>query len=182
RQDPNIIMVGEIRDGETADMAVRAALTGHLVFSTLHTNDAAGALARLMDMGVEPFLLASSMVAVLAQRLARRLCPRCREPYTLEQGSPERLGLPLPEGPLILHRAKGCPHCGRTGYVGRLPLLELMPLTEGLRDLISRRAPATVLGTKARQEGMGILLEDGIRKALEGETSLEEVRRVALTD
>ena len=182
RQDPNIIMVGEIRDAETADIAVRAALTGHLVLSTLHTNNAAGALARLADMGVERFLLASSVAGVVAQRLVRRLCSRCREPYTLPAGVPERIGLPLPGGPVTLHRAKGCPNCTGTGYAGRLPIFEMITITETLRQLITGGAPASALAAAARTEGMPNLLADGIAKALEGETTLEEVRRVALAD
>ncbi|MGE5591126.1 MAG: GspE/PulE family protein [Bacillota bacterium] len=182
RQDPNIIMVGEIRDRETAEIAVRAALTGHLVFSTVHTNDAASTLTRLADMGVEPFLLASAVSGVLAQRLARRLCPHCREPYTLEPGDSARAGLALPGGPVQLHRARGCPHCQGTGYRGRLPLFELMPVTEPIRDLVAKGAPASALAAAARAEGMDTLLHDGLARALAGETSLDEVRRVAFTD
>lgn len=182
RQDPNIIMVGEIRDRDTAEIAVRAALTGHLVFSTLHTNDAAGAVTRLADMGVEPFLLASAVSGVLAQRLARRLCPQCREPYTMEPGSPARAGAPLPDGPVRLYRARGCPHCQGTGYRGRLPFFELMPVTEPIRDLVAKGAPASALAAAARAEGMDTLLYDGLARALSGETSLDEVRRVAFAD
>jgi len=182
RQDPNIVMVGEIRDRETAEIAVRAALTGHLVFSTLHTNEAAGALTRLADMGVEPFLLASAVSGVLAQRLARRLCPQCRETYALEPGNPVRTGLPLPDGPVQVYRAHGCAHCQQTGYRGRLAFFELMSVTEPLRDLVAKGAPTSAVAAAARAGGMATLAQDGVARALAGETSLDEVRRVAFTD
>ena len=182
RQDPNIIMVGEVRDAETADIAIRSALTGHLVLSTLHTNDAAGTITRLIDMGVEPFLLSSSIIGVIAQRLTRLLCPRCKEPYELSPDDPYRGLAKFPDGPTKLFRAKGCPECNRTGYKGRIALFELMPVTTPLRELINKRAPAAVLYEQAVREGMRTLLQDGVEKALQGLTSLQEVFRVAYTE
>ncbi len=180
RQDPNIIMVGEVRDGETADIAIRAALTGHLVFTTLHTNDAPGAITRLIDMGVEPFLTASSVLGVVAQRLVRVICPDCKQAYTPEPNSPERLFLGRgPDDKLTLHRGTGCLRCGQTGYRGRLAIHEVMPVTPAIRELITRRASAGELSALARQEGMTTMREDGIAKALAGKTTVEEVMRVA---
>lgn len=176
RQDPDVIMIGEIRDGETADIAVRAATTGHLVFSTLHTNDAAGALLRLVDMGVEPFLVASSVIGVLAQRLVRRICSRCKTTYFLPEHAPERLF--LGEGPVILYKGEGCQECGHTGYKGRVAILEILRVTSGIRDLIMQKATAEQIKQKAREEGMLTLLEDGILKVKEGITTVEEVMRV----
>jgi type IV pilus assembly protein PilB len=181
RQDPNIIMVGEIRDEETAQIAVRAALTGHLVLSTLHTNDAPGTLSRLLDMGVEPFLVASSVIGVVSQRLARRLCPACSEPFTLPEGAPERWSMQLPSGPLSLRRAKGCPDCGYTGFRGRIALFELMPVTREIRELVASRASSDEIRQVAAVQGMRSLLQDGVDKALAGLTTLEEVQRVAFS-
>ncbi|MFC1671883.1 GspE/PulE family protein [Planctomycetota bacterium] len=177
RQDPDIVMVGEIRDLETADIAVQAALTGHLVFSTLHTNDAASTLARLMDLGIAPFLLAASITGVIAQRLIRRLCPKCREEY--EAGPSVINSFGLDERGVTLYRAKGCKACKGTGYSGRTGLFEVMEVTESIKDLIVKNAPASAIMTKAKEEGMKPLLEDGVEKALRGETSIEEVARVA---
>ncbi|HEY3313988.1 MAG TPA: ATPase, T2SS/T4P/T4SS family [Bacillota bacterium] len=182
RQDPNIIMVGEVRDAETADIAIRSALTGHLVLSTLHTNDASGTITRLIDMGVEPFLLSSSIIGVVAQRLARLLCPRCKEPYELPADDPHRGLAKFPEGPVKLYRAKGCPECGKSGYRGRAAIFELMPVTAAVRELITKRAPAAALYEQAVREGMRPLLQDGVEKALKGLTSVEEVFRVAYTE
>jgi type IV pilus assembly protein PilB len=180
RQDPNIIMVGEIRDGETADIAIRAALTGHLVFTTLHTNDAPGAITRLIDMGVEPFLAASSVLGVVAQRLVRVICPDCKQPYTPGPNSPERLFLGCgPDDNLVLHRGTGCLRCAQTGYRGRLAIHEVMPVTPAIRELVTRRASTGELAALARQEGMTTMREDGIAKALAGRTTVEEVMRVA---
>ena len=176
RQDPDVIMVGEIRDGETADIAIRSALTGHLVFSTLHTNDAIGAVARLIDMGVEPFLIASSLRGVLAQRLVRRLCPHCRREAQPSEAVVKRLGHKLSEH----HRfweATGCRECRDTGYQGRMGIFELITVDERLRDAISNRASTTklleVLGDRHVP-----MWEDGYRKAAAGQTTLEEVLRV----
>ncbi len=183
RQDPDVIMVGEIRDGETADIAVRAALTGHMVLSTLHTNSAAGAPGRLLDMGVEPFLLASSLSGVLAQRLVRRLCPRCRETYVPDREDPdyqllEQSGL----AGATLYRPRGCGHCDRTGYAGRLALVELLPVNAEIRELITRREHAALILEAARKAGMRTLWEDGLQKVTEGLTSLEQVKKVAFME
>ncbi len=179
RQDPDIIMVGEIRDTETAEIAVQSALTGHMVFSTLHTNDAAGALTRLVEMGIEPFLAASSIVGVLAQRLVRNLCPHCREVY---QPSPELLreaGLPqgLPTGGR-LYRAVGCDQCMDIGYRGRSGIYELLAIDEKVRDLLLRNQDAGAIKRASLAAGMTSLREAGIAKALAGETSIEEILRV----
>lgn len=183
RQDPDVMMVGEIRDGETADIAVRAALTGHIVLSTLHTNQAAGAPGRLTDMGVEPFLLASSLAGILAQRLVRRLCPRCRAPYEV---TPEDPDYPLlaPEGMegATLFRPTGCGLCDRTGYSGRIALVELMPVTAAIRACMTGRAPAADLQAEACRAGMRTIWQDGLRKARAGLTTLDQVKRVAFAE
>ncbi|MFU8855732.1 MAG: type II secretion system ATPase GspE [Deferrisomatales bacterium] len=179
RQDPDVIMVGEIRDGETAEIAIQASLTGHLVLSTLHTNDAAGAVTRLVDMGVEPFLVSSSVLAILAQRLVRVLCPACREPYLPPPEGLAELGLhasDLPEG--HLYRAKGCPHCMQTGYRGRSGIYELLTVDERIRNLIMKGADSATIKEEARRGGMLTLRDDGTRKLLRGITSAEEVLRV----
>lgn len=180
RQDPNIVMVGEIRDAETADIAIRAALTGHLVFSTLHTNDAPGAVTRLIDMGIEPFLVASSVLGVVAQRLVRLVCPDCKQFYTPEPDSRERLFLGLePAAAVRLFRGAGCSRCGYTGYRGRMSIHEVMPVTAAIRELINKRASSDEVAALARAEGMRTMREDGISKALEGLTTIDEVMRVA---
>jgi general secretion pathway protein E len=179
RQDPDVILVGEIRDLETAEIAIQSALTGHLVFSTLHTNDAASAVTRLIDMGVEPFLVSSSVCAIMAQRLVRRLCPNCREAYTPEESSLQRLGLGPEFNGRELYRGTGCEQCGQTGYRGRVGIFELMPLTTELKNLILTTSEAGQIKDKALKTlGMRTLREDGLRKVLAGETSLEEVFRV----
>ncbi len=177
RQDPDIIMVGEIRDRETAEIAIQAALTGHMVFSTLHTNDAAGALTRLVEMGVEPFLAASSIVAVLAQRLVRKLCPECREAYQADETLKQELGLPL-EQEVQLYRPGGCDACLGIGYRGRTGIYELLVLDEKVRDLLMQGKDAASIAASAMERGMRPLRADGIDKALKGETSIEEVLRV----
>jgi len=191
RQDPNIIMVGEIRDRETTDLAIQASLTGHLVFSTLHTNSASGALPRLLDMQAEPFLLASSMTAVVAQRVARRICEHCREEYTpppeVVQDIKKVLGSLYdawlksrpPSTPPSLHRGKGCTECSDTGYSGRIAIFEVMPVSEKIGRLILERSPAGVIEKMALEEGMILMKQDGYLKVLEGITSIEEVLRVA---
>ncbi len=180
RQDPNVVMVGEIRDRETADIAVRAALTGHLVFSTLHTNDAIGAITRLIDMGVESFLVASSVLGVVAQRLVRTLCPECKEAYPLAAEAAERVFMGLdPQTPVTLYRGAGCAHCNFTGYRGRLAIHEVIALTPDLRAAVARQAPADELFAKARSTGFVTMKEDGITKALAGQTTVEEIIRVA---
>jgi general secretion pathway protein E len=174
RQDPDIIMVGEIRDPETLEMAVQAALTGHLVFSTLHCNDAAGAAARCIDMGLEPFLLTSSVIAIMAQRLVRKICPSCKvaEPCSVELA--ERLEI---EPGTPLYRGQGCEKCRSTGYQGRLAVFELMKLTEPLKQLIHRKESASTIRQEALTEGMVSLRQDAIRKVVAGQTTPEEVFR-----
>ena len=180
RQDPNIIMVGEIRDAETADAAVRAAMTGHLVFSTLHTNDAAGAVARLLDLGVPPFLVAASLLGVVAQRLVRLVCQECRQSYRpAEHTAEEMLLKDVPEGKRSFVKGCGCAACGQTGYRGRQAIYEVMPVTSRLRQLIQEKAAAYEIAAAAREEGMHTMSEDGVAKAAAGLTSLSEVVRVA---
>jgi type IV pilus assembly protein PilB len=181
RCDPDIVMVGEIRDRETALIAIESALTGHLVLSTLHTNDAPGALSRLTEMGIEPFLTSSAVDAVLAQRLARRLCSHCKEPYTATREMLRKNDFP-PEvcdrDDVVLHRAKGCSRCNNTGYKGRLGLYEVMIVSEAIRRLTVERKSADEIGRVAAAEGMKSLREDGIDKVLLGMTSVEEIARV----
>lgn len=180
RQDPNIIMVGEIRDHDTALIATEASLTGHLVLSTLHTNDAAGAAPRLLDMGIEPFLVSSSLLGVLAQRLVRVLCPKCREAYELPPEAVQRLNLPigLEAGPLVAYRPKGCPACDHKGYKGRIGVFELLVVTDEIRRLILRQAPAVEIAKVAKEQGMLTMLQDATSKVLQGITSMAEVFRV----
>ena len=175
RQDPDVIMIGEIRDLETAQIAVQASLTGHLVLATLHTNDTASAVTRLTDMGVEPFLLSSSLIGVLAQRLVRCLCADCREAY-----APDAAELKLLDGaaPAILYRPRGCPACGQSGYRGRTGVYELMKVDDEMRRLIHDRASEQLLWQRAQQTGMRSLRQDGIRLVVSGKTSLEELLRV----
>ncbi len=183
RQDPDVIMVGEVRDLETAETAIRAALTGHLVFSTLHTNDAPGAVTRLIDMGVEPFLVASSVLGTMAQRLVRRICPHCREPEQISEDVLERLGAPREKIRLWrFEKGGGCPECKDTGYRGRTCITELMVMSEPLRSLVVNKAPSSKLKLKARELGMRTLREDGLEKAGRGVTTLAEVLRVTQRD
>jgi type IV pilus assembly protein PilB len=178
RQDPDVIMVGEIRDLETAETAIRAALTGHLVFTTLHTNDASGALTRLMDMGVEPYMTSSSVLGALAQRLVRTICPKCKESYPAEEKVIDNLALSKTED-LFFFRGKGCNNCRQTGYKGRNALFEFLVVNDPIRDLILKRAPSTMIKDAARETlGMKTLWEDGIDKVLKGITTIEEVSRV----
>jgi len=179
RQDPDIIFVGEIRDRETADMAVRSALTGHLVFSTLHTNDAPGALTRLVDIGIEPYLVASSTIAVLAQRLVRKICDACKEPFAPSKATLLEWGLDE-KGKYSFYRGKGCKKCRDSGYSGRIGIYELMILDDVIRERLMSRAPSTAIKEAAVAAGMITLRQDGLRKALDGITTLEEVARVAL--
>jgi type II secretory ATPase GspE/PulE/Tfp pilus assembly ATPase PilB-like protein len=181
RQDPNVVMVGEIRDFETAEIAIRAAMTGHVVFSTLHTNDAVGGITRLLDMGIEPFLLASVVRAFLAQRLVRTICTQCKEPAAYEPEYLKELGFPwTPEA--VLYRGKGCEHCRQTGYRGRVAIYELCVLTEHLRRLVVKKATGTEMKARAVQDGMGTLRGDGWRRVLAGQTTVEEVLRVTQAD
>ncbi|HIJ70493.1 MAG TPA: Flp pilus assembly complex ATPase component TadA [Planctomycetes bacterium] len=178
RQDPNIIMVGEIRDRETADIAIRAALTGHLVFSTLHTNDSAGAVTRLIDMGVEPFLLASSLEGVLAQRLVRRICPKCRSRYKPDEALVRRLSNSVTiDSDAELYHGTGCDECNNTGMRGRIGIFELLRISDKLRKLIASR-PTTEKIVKAAGPGLVSMRHDGIEKILTGITTAEEVLRV----
>ena len=177
RQDPNVILVGEIRDLETAEIAIQASLTGHLVFSTLHTNDAASAITRLVDMGVEPFLVASSLVAVLAQRLVRVLCTECREPYELSPPELSELGLPPSSSPVPAFKPGGCASCNFTGYHGRLGIFELMLVDDAIRSMVSQNIDSKSVKHAAQKEGMRTLRSDGARKVLEGVTSVAEVMR-----
>lgn len=184
RQDPDIIMVGEIRDKETTELAIRAALTGHLVFSTLHTNDASGTLPRLLDMGAEPFLLASSMTCVVGQRVVRRLCLKCKEEYkpvsAVITDMKTVLGNLYPKKEkLKLYRGKKCEACNQTGYSGRIGIFEVLPVTEKIGRLILERAPASKIEKQAREEGMVTMKQDGYLKSIEGVTTIEEVLRVA---
>ena len=176
RHDPDIVMVGEIRDGETANIAIRAALTGHLVFSTLHTNDAPGAVTRLVDMGVEPFLLASSLEGVLAQRLVRKICTRCKEEYTPDDSMVAMLG--IEDSNMKYFHGKGCNDCNNTGYSGRKGIFELLRLNGKIRELITQKAPADVIG-KAGSDDHISMLESGIKMIAKGITTPEEVLRVA---
>lgn len=179
RASPDIVMVGEIRDHETAQIAIEAALTGHLVLSTLHTNDAPGAISRLTEMGIEPFLIASSIDCVQAQRLARRLCPKCKESYTADAELVEAMGVKSDE-PLTLYRPKGCPKCNNTGYKGRVGLYEVMLMSEAIEKLTVERATAEEIKRVAIEEGMLTLREDGIAKVVQGHTSYEEILRVVV--
>lgn len=185
RQDPDVIMVGEMRDTETATIAMEAALTGHLVLSTLHTNDAPSAPNRLIDMEVEPFLISSSIIGILAQRLVRQICPHCKESYSSTREALIRLGLPIPEdvgietnGEITLFRGKGCDHCKQGGYRGRTGVHELMVLNDPIRDKILEKAPSHTLRHLAMQNGMKTIQMDAVQKILMGVTSVDEVIRV----
>lgn len=182
RHDPDVIMVGEIRDQETAQLAVRAALTGHLVLSTVHTNDAPGAVTRLINMNVEPFLVSSSLVGVIAQRLVRCICEDCKSPFTIPDGLRKRLisaGVALPEQAWY---GKGCKHCRETGYWGRIAVFEVMTMTPDLGNLVVANVPTAALCEQARKDGMTGMLEDGLDKVGRGITTLEEVLRIAVLE
>lgn len=183
RHDPDVILVGEIRDLETAENAIQASLTGHLVFSTLHTNDAAGAYTRLVDMGVEPFLVSSTVEAVMAQRLVRTLCPECKEPY---RPSPDELPKDCPEeirtGEVPVYRAKGCRTCRQVGYRGRVGIFELLLTSERIRDLAHDRGSSWAIRQAAIEEGMITLRQDAWRKVLAGRTTIDEIQRVTRAD
>ena len=179
RQDPDIIMVGEIRDLETAENAIQAALTGHLVLSTLHTNDAVASISRLIDLGVEPFLINATLVGVIAQRLVRRICPDCMESVVLGQDELQSLGLNFEqEGEIELKRGKGCTHCRKTGYRGRIAIFETFKITEKVRKLVGKETSIEAITKVARQEGMSSLRENAIRAMLKGSTTYNEVLRV----
>ncbi len=176
RQDPDVIMVGEIRDLETAQIAIQAALTGHLVMSTLHTNDAPGALMRLIDMGVEPFLISASLEAVLGQRLVRRICSECRTAYEPSNALVTQLGLdPIDIGDNQFYYGRGCDVCNDSGYKGRLGIYEMLRITDSLRDMISQRAPVLAIRERALEQGMRSLRDDGLRAIFDGASTIEEV-------
>ncbi|OGH42430.1 MAG: hypothetical protein A3H79_04555 [Candidatus Levybacteria bacterium RIFCSPLOWO2_02_FULL_36_8b] len=190
RQDPNIILVGEIRDNETTDLAIQAALTGHLVFSTLHTSDAAGALPRLLDLGAENFLLASTMNAILGQRIVRKICPHCKEGYSPPAQIVEEMQKVLgklfpktdaqsPANELKLYRGKGCSECDNSGYTGRIGIFEVLPVSEKIAKLVLEHSDSTTIQQEAVSEGMITMKQDGYLKVLQGVTSVEEVLRVA---
>ena len=183
RQDPDIIMVGEMRDLETASIAVESALTGHLVLSTLHTNDAPSATLRLIDMGVEPFLVSATVVGILAQRLGRKICNECKEYYEEDAINLKRFGFVAedPEQKVQLARGKGCDNCRHTGYKGRIGFYELLTMNEEIAELVIRRAPLGDLKAAAKENGMKELREDGLQKVLAGQTTPEEVMRVVFT-
>jgi type IV pilus assembly protein PilB len=178
RQDPDIIMIGEVRDFPTAEISIRAALTGHLVLSTLHTNDAAGAIARLIDMRIEPFLISSSLVGVLAQRLVRRICNNCKEKCSLDVNLLKQLGAKGDFKGKILFKGRGCTFCRHTGYRGRIGIFELMPIDNEIKSLIMKRVTAEEIKQVAKKKGMKTLREDGLDKVFEGITTLEEVMKI----
>jgi len=183
RQAPNIIMIGEIRDLETASIATNASLTGHLVFSTLHTNDAPSAVARLVDIGVQPFLVASSVRAIMAQRLVRRLCPKCRQPAELNETELRALRLePSQLSEAQVMKPVGCEQCRKTGFKGRMGIFEIFIIDDEVRHMINNRRSTLILRQKARELGMRTLREDGVRKVLSGLTSAEEVISITLGD
>ena len=183
RQDPDIIMVGEIRDFETAEIAVKAALTGHLVLSTLHTNDAPSTISRLLNMGVEPFLVTASVVLILAQRLARRICPDCKRPVKVPAQTLIDLGIPEQEAASItVYKGTGCRNCADTGYRGRIALYEVMPFWEPLKELVLNGASTAELKMEAVKMGMKTLRMAGLNKLKEGVTTVEEVVRVTAKD
>jgi general secretion pathway protein E len=182
RQDPDVIMVGEIRDSETAEIAIQAALTGHLVFSTLHTNDSFGALTRLVDMGIEPFLVSSSVLAVLAQRLVRMLCQDCREPYVPSEAELLRIGLKPSDLKGPIYRPAGCRACRNTGYRGRTAIQELMVMDDDVRGLVMQKADASMIRRSCTSKGMKLLRQDGADRILAGQTTVEELLRVTQED
>jgi type IV pilus assembly protein PilB len=182
RQDPDVILIGEIRDRETATIAAEAALTGHLVLSSLHTNDSLQAITRLIELGVEPYLVAPTVVGVLSQRLVRRICPACKESYT---ATPEELApyFTNPEAaPVTLYRGRGCAHCHGTGFYGRVGVHEMLEVSEGMRDLILTRATPAQMKAEAVNTGFRAMRYDGLKKALLGWTTLEEVERNTLPE
>jgi general secretion pathway protein E len=183
RQDPDVILVGEIRDYETAEIAIQSALTGHLVFSTLHTNDAAGAITRLLEMGAEDYLISSCLLVLMAQRLVRVLCPYCRASSHPEPQVLEEMGIDLNEGLTVeIYEAKGCEKCAQTGYRGRTGIYELIPVTDPIKNLILKKADAGAIKKKAVEQGMRTLRQDGWEKVKKGITSAAEVLRVTLEE
>jgi general secretion pathway protein E/type IV pilus assembly protein PilB len=183
RQAPNVIMIGEIRDAETANIAINASLTGHLVFSTLHTNDAPGAVARLVDIGVQPFLVSSAVRAILAQRLCRKICPSCKQPYELSESEMDSLGVDATQlAEASVSKGAGCDKCKTLGYKGRMGIFEMFQVDDEVRHMINHKATTVELRKRAREMGMRTLREDGIRKVLAGMTTAEEVISVSMGD
>ncbi len=183
RQDPDIIMVGEIRDFETMDTAIKSALTGHMVLSTLHTNTAAGSVVRLVNMGVEPFLISAAVELIASQRLIRKLCPECKEPYTPPREGAERYGLIGKNGEIpVIYRPKGCKRCNNSGYQGRIGIIECMVMSPGIKNLVFRKAEEHEVEKLAKKEGMVTLRGNGIENVIDGLTSLEEVLKTTLDE
>ena len=180
RQDPDVIMIGEIRDFETVDIAIKSALTGHLVLSTLHTTTACGSLVRLVNMGVEPFLISASLISMVAQRLVRKLCPKCKEKYDPGETIVSKLG--IEEKKKIFYRPKGCEYCFNTGYSGRIGICEILTMSPSIRNMILKKARESEIKKMARKEGMVTLRQDGLARVIEGLTSLEEILRVTVAD
>jgi general secretion pathway protein E len=179
RQDPDIIMVGEMRDLETAENAIQAALTGHLVLSTLHTNDAVLAITRMVDIGIPRFLIHTTLIGVLAQRLLRKICPHCMEAFEMDADDLRAMSIELGQrGSITLKRGRGCIRCRGTGYLGRVGIFEVLPMTESIRNLIDQEASAEMIGRAACKDGMVTLRENAIAKMLKGETTYQEVLRV----
>jgi type II secretory ATPase GspE/PulE/Tfp pilus assembly ATPase PilB-like protein len=182
RQDPDVIMIGEIRDQETATIACQAATTGHMVFSTVHANDTVTALFRLLDLGVEPFMIASALTAVLGQRLVRVLCDVCKEPYKPKPEFLKKANLPSDKVDVFYRKPtepqQVCPQCGGTGYLGRTGIFELLVVTESMRDMIRENPSINAIKAEARKNGMIYLQEDGLRQVIQGKTSIEELLRV----
>ena len=182
RQDPDVLLIGEIRDGETADIAVKFALTGHLVFSTVHANDAPGTITRLLDIGIAPFLVGSCLNLVMAQRLVRRLCGNCKEEYTPTKEELGIVGLEQEQIKGPLYRAKGCAECRNTGYKGRLAIFEMIPMAKELRKLVFNNANEDEIRQTALDNGMTTLRDAGLSRVLDGTTSIEEIMRSTVED
>ncbi|MGA2094183.1 MAG: GspE/PulE family protein, partial [Sedimentisphaerales bacterium] len=183
RQDPDIVLIGEIRDKETVEIAIKASLTGHLVLSTFHTNDAPSAITRLVNMGIEPYLLSSSLNLIIAQRLVRKICDKCKEPTTLSEDVLKRLKIdPAKLKNITLYHGRGCGACGNTGYFGRLPIFEFLVMDHEMRDMVTKGANESQLRAMARQKGYGGLLESGVIKMLDGRTTAEEVLSVTFSE
>jgi general secretion pathway protein E len=180
RQDPDVIMIGEMRDTETAEIAVQSALTGHLVLSTLHTNDAPSSVMRLLDMGVQDYLLTSAVIAIQAQRLVRTLCTECREAYKPIDEVVRRWGLErfATDGEVMLYRPHGCDECGGTGYTGRIAIVEILRMSDEIRELVLKRCDVGEIARLAARQGMVTMRDDGLAKAVAGKTTIEEVLRV----
>jgi type II secretory ATPase GspE/PulE/Tfp pilus assembly ATPase PilB-like protein len=182
RQDPDVIMIGEVRDQETARMAIQSSLTGHLVFSTLHTNDSAGAISRLLDLDVEPYLVSSSLIAILAQRLIRKICPECRQKYEPAEHELKELGISTGKSDGQYYVGAGCSKCFNTGYKGRTGIYELMMVDEEIREMIHLRQTSGIIKQKAIVKGLQTLRMDGARKVISGATTIAEVLRVTQAD